>query len=1116
MKPDSDSSKKQGDSKGPRPSGDDRKIISRRRLAFVFLILLFLVPALWFGLSRVTGGSKVVAMIDQAFEKKRPLRTRITGLQYAPFDEAQRSGTTEILDGKGIGSATNAVLTLLTAHPNDPGVAHEAGRLHLVKREFPSAIVQLERAKTLKPDDAGILNDLGTAYFEEYRSLDSEQKDATRSLQAFEYFDQAIKLDHKLLPALFNRAQFLQAKGLPGQARESWQKYIALDPDSRWAEEAKENLRRIPDDSGFSDAKNTSSEAAFIAAMNAGNKEAAFEIASVNRELISTSYLPQKFAMLIVETDDPDLRAVNLRALEFLGQIEKERIGDNFASDLAAIYASATPENLSLLRNAQALIKAGYDDCSKGRFAEALENFIAARKDFVKAGNMPEAETIADYFIAYCYYSLDDRAKALTMFEQIDGHCLTKEYNWFRLMNSYWLLGGRESIAIRTITEAKLEYEELLEKARSMGDAYMTQKFIVSLILKYDFLRQDKNAYRYVDELLAFSQRPRLSDRQKYRNFDQIIQVLSESRYHAFIRAVAAESLVLANATKNDPNFAMTADLNAGSAFLNIGDIDEADKLLLSALDKVSRLKPGAGRDRDQLRLFLNLGRLESKRENFARSLEYYDMGLDLVRNSEFAEQDKTKTGFDNYELRKAKLKIHHLAGDDAGLENELAAAIKLAEAYRGEITKEQDRLSFFDDQQAVYDIGIDHEIKQGRIEEAFDLAETSNSRSLADWLAKGARVHAEKARPEIFLNDSTAPLRSADIRLAMPDNTQMLQYRILEDKLVIWVVAKDSIQWASVPIASVDLKKKVTRYVDLVHGSKTADLAETSDVARELYDILIAPVRSYIDTEKQLCIIPNKELFYVPFAALRAPERYLVEDFTIMYAPSANVFIRSSHNAAARPGISGSEYALIVGDPFFEADAFPGLERLPNAVDEARFVAKQYPKNTLLVREDATKESFIAAGKNADIVHFAGHYVAEPDSPLRSRLILAKASNARDIGLTNLELLANGNSKAKLVILSACQTGVEGYYGGEGLMGLSRTFLALGTPLVIASAWKVETEATSEFMQDFHRHRVGQKMSSVAALRATQLNMMRNAANGHNSPYYWAAFSAFGGYATY
>lgn len=1118
MTTDSDRSKKPGGVNTD--SGTSKKgaqIFSRRHLVLAVLFTAILLPILWFGFARATGESEIVGLIDRSLTKNRPLESRITGLQYAPFHDTQRAGDPETADGEGIDSAKKAILTLLVDHPDDPHVAHEAGRLFLVKRDFKRAIHELERAKTLKPDSPEVINDLGTAYLEEYKSLDSEQKDVTRSLKAFECFEEAIALDNKLLPALFNRAQFLQSKGLPGQAREAWQKYIAYDPDSRWTREAEENLRRIPDYSGPNDTNKVSSESAFITEMTANNKDAAFEIASLNRELISTSYLPQKFAMLMVETEDPGLRAERLKALEFLGQIEKERIGDNFASDLSSVYSTTTPENLSILKNAQALIKIGYSKSRSGHFSEALERFIAARKEFVKAGSMLEAETIVDYFIAYCYYSLEDRAKALIILEQIDKYCTAKGYTWFGLMNSYWLIGGRESIAVRTITEAKIEYEELLEKARLMGDVYMTQKFIVSLILKYDFLRQDKNTYHYIDELLKLSQRPGLSDFQKYRNFDQIIQVLTKSGHPAFTRAVNTESIALSKATSEDPGFAMTADLNGGAAFLNIGDIDQAEKFLKSAFEKVLNLPSDKGKDRDQLRLFINLGHLERKRENFKKALEYYDMGLDLIKNSSIAEQDRTKTGFDNYELRKAKLKIHYLAGDDLALENELAAAIKLAEAYRGEIMKEQDRLSFFDDQQAVYDIGIDLEVKRGRIENAFDLAETSNSRSLSDWLAKGARVHAEKASPEIFLNDSTVPLNLTDVRLAMPENTQLVQYRILEDKLLIWVVTKENLQWASVPIPAIELKEKITRYVDLIHGAKTADLAETTQLARELYDILITPVSAYIDAGKQLCVIPNKELFYVPFAALRSPsDRYVVEDFTVMYASSANVFVHSTRNAAARSGITGSEHALVVGDPFFEPDAFPGLKRLPDAVDEARFVAKQYPKNTLLVRENATRESFLAAGKNADLIHFAGHYVAEPDSPLRSRLILAKASNAKDIGLTNLELLASRNSKARLVILSACQTGVEGYYGGEGLMGLSRTFLALGTPLVIASAWKVETEATSRLMQDFHRHRVGQKMSSVAALRATQLDMMRDTANGYNSPYYWAAFSAFGGYAAY
>ena len=80
---------------------------------------------------------------------------------------------------------------------------------------------------------------------------------------------------------------------------------------------------------------------------------------------------------------------------------------------------------------------------------------------------------------------------------------------------------------------------------------------------------------------------------------------------------------------------------------------------------------------------------------------------------------------------------------------------------------------------------------------------------------------------------------------------------------------------------------------------------------------------------------------------------------------------------------------------------------------------------------------------------------------------------------LTNYELAGDSLRRTKLVVLSACQTGVEGYYNSEGLIGMSRTFLASGVPLVIASQWKVDSDATAKLMKDFHRYRRQENLSN-------------------------------------
>ena len=131
---------------------------------------------------------------------------------------------------------------------------------------------------------------------------------------------------------------------------------------------------------------------------------------------------------------------------------------------------------------------------------------------------------------------------------------------------------------------------------------------------------------------------------------------------------------------------------------------------------------------------------------------------------------------------------------------------------------------------------------------------------------------------------------------------------------------------------------------------------------------------------------------------------------------------------------------------------------------------------------------------------------------------MLAKTGNdqSEDGILTNQELITQKLPQVKLVVLPACQTGIEHYYNGEGLVGLSRTFLAAGAPLVVASQWKVDSKATAELMRNFHFYRREKKLSTTAALRRAQLDMMESAGGQYHQPFFWAAFATYGGYAEF
>jgi CHAT domain-containing protein len=171
------------------------------------------------------------------------------------------------------------------------------------------------------------------------------------------------------------------------------------------------------------------------------------------------------------------------------------------------------------------------------------------------------------------------------------------------------------------------------------------------------------------------------------------------------------------------------------------------------------------------------------------------------------------------------------------------------------------------------------------------------------------------------------------------------------------------------------------------------------------------------------------------------------------------------------------------------------------------------------LIGAEATKSNVQTALQNAEIINFAGHYLVKPGEPLASGLLLTKTEtpdNPETGVLTNAELIGQKMPRVKLVVLSACQTGVEQYYNGEGLVGLSRTFLAAGSPLVVASQWRVDSKATAALIKRFHFLRKRDNLPTPRALRQAQLEMLEAPDGVYRQPHFWAAFAAYGGYSKF
>jgi CHAT domain-containing protein len=262
--------------------------------------------------------------------------------------------------------------------------------------------------------------------------------------------------------------------------------------------------------------------------------------------------------------------------------------------------------------------------------------------------------------------------------------------------------------------------------------------------------------------------------------------------------------------------------------------------------------------------------------------------------------------------------------------------------------------------------------------------------------------------------------------------------------------------------------------------------------------------------------IVPHGPLFSVPFAALMSSNgKFLAEDHTLSYAPAIGV-LRATQKVNDETKNEPSSL-LAFGNPITKAIAFLGT--LPYAEKEVNHVAELFGTNrsTVRISGQATKRAFAQLAPKSTVLHLATHGLIDEEHPMQSAVVLAP--EGRDDGLLTVkDILQLPSLKAKLVVLSACQTG-RGKITGDGVIGLSRSFIIAGTPAVMVSQWNVDDVMTEYQMVAFYKEFL-KNMGKARALRKAQLETIAilekgstttGGTNTRANPRYWAAFQMIG-----
>jgi CHAT domain-containing protein len=1084
---------------------------------WTFAVTLLLVAAVSFAAWRLffhqSDVDRGLLALRTAYRLQRPVESRLSALDYAPQLNTRGNDDRQI----DTLSQERAERLLRDAQHDSPAPVsdHALGLFYLTQLKLDQATPLLKKAVAAAPDNAQFHSDLGAALLEEAK-LDRLNGDQSKSLvdlsESLEHLNRALTLNPSLLDALFNRALCHQYMELPQFAVDDWRQYLAKDSQTQWANEARQKLRELePGPPQRSQSKDAVPQ--FLAAYTARDDETAWRLLSLNRDaggsVIESELLD--YYLKLKEADRSAEAQANWDALLYASELEVKRADDHFAADLVRYYQSLSSSSRKSLIEARALTSQGHQNLKLTKPEPALSYYTQAKAIFDKFDDQTESLYL-NYPLAHAHLQLQESELSLTIFQDV---VRSSEKNRYQYLLSQALSGvANAQVGLNDYSAALETNDRSREISERINDFRGLMKTADQLSILYTRLGNYRAAIERQTEGLALLNKYSVEPYQAWRSFFLMATPLHLLGLDAAAEDFERESLRMAQAAKN-PYCTSRSYIGLGVMYGGQQRYQEALDSVRLAFD-IAKTIPSEATKKDTLAYSsLQLGHLYRQMGDFSNAIASYD---EVLKTNE-----ETKYQAFVYAAHKGKLLSCIAQGGCPSVDEEVATTLTLFEDYRSKILEEENKFVFFDAEQNVYDavIGYKHSVDpEGPA--AFDLSERSHGRILLDLTNENSSLnthHSPKAGSPLV---SSLPLTAAQIRDRMPEHAQILQYSVLPRKILIWMFSRTNLRVFEQPMDAGILREKVSTYLHLLSMPPVNNDEEVRSAAEDFYDLLVKPAEAELDRQKQLCIVPDKALNELPFAAFisRASGKYLVQEYVLTRAPSATIFIVSSDQAASRAALNDAQ-VLSVGNPRFDHASFPTLGDLSSAKREAEQIATLYDSEPALTGDKALKNRVVAEMKKANVIHLALHAVVDEHSPLRSKLVFA-ADKSSDVHSPDAETLSSSElyriplPQTRLVVLSACQSASGRYFDGEGVVGISRPFIANGVPLVVASLWPVDSNATAYLMIAFHQNRKRDGLPTAEALAFAQREMLGGSDAQYRHPYYWASFVTIGGYARF
>jgi CHAT domain-containing protein len=354
----------------------------------------------------------------------------------------------------------------------------------------------------------------------------------------------------------------------------------------------------------------------------------------------------------------------------------------------------------------------------------------------------------------------------------------------------------------------------------------------------------------------------------------------------------------------------------------------------------------------------------------------------------------------------------------------------------------------------------------------------------------------------------SHSPISLKQFQRSLHRRELILEYVLDDPQSFVIAITKSDARVYEL-IGRQELRGEVLQYRRII-----AEKREDPTIAAQLSRELLTCVPEY-QSSLHVVVIPDQELHLLPFAALMSDGKYVIATHDISLSPSSTVLYLLRKRSEK---VEGSKQFLGVA-PWTNEDewSFPPthfgmpvpapLQALPasrSEVENAATESKEIASELFGPEATETKFKHLKLGQ-FEVLHLALHGYADVEFPDRSSLIFAPEPTGPDDGFLSVREVRELTLNARLVTLSACDTG-KGPFNEVDTANMSNAFIEAGSKSVVSALWSLDDSQTARMMKAFYVY-LGQGISFSEALRRSQYDLLQD----KQPPYYWAPFELSG-----